>query len=382
VEKKRERSDVMNKNKIPFKRFLKQVGYYLSHPYPIWEPNEPNNRDAPQLRYIDSQKEFTIYTAEQLAEFRNLVNKGYSFEGKIVKLVKDIVLNDIANMENWEEAQPINEWTPIGTENHPFKGTFDGGGHVISGVYINKPHNDNQGLFGCVEMEKIRNLWVIAFITGRASIGGLAGQRRQNFGHIGNSYSTIILKGHTDIGGLVGINRGNSKIFHSRATGVVKAPGIPRRGELIGKPNVSEEPLCCYKCSNGIIVYQPNTATCIEISDFEKKLFRQLRDRINKSPYRQSKKWSRYWGRIDVRVKGNCIVIDDLLRNADVKIYDKHSQRIIYSGNSSTLKIPVPAGTYVIEVNKEKHPYPIPVPAGIYTIEVNRKKHPYPKEVK
>jgi hypothetical protein len=353
-------------NEIPFKCFLREVGYHLSYPYPIW-----NGGEDPNWGYIDSQNEFTINTAEQLAKFAKLVNNGYDFKGKKVKLVRDIVLNDIANMENWfETSLKRNVWTPIGTDKNPFRGIFDGGGYVISGVYTENPNNNNQGLFGCIEMDipnwQIKNLWVIAFIKGRVSIGGLVGLKKQDFGYIKNNCSTIILDGTSDIGGLVGTNQGKSKIYKSRSAGVAKALGVPRRkGELIGNPNISGEPLCRYGCSNGIVVYKPNATIWIEESNFEKDLLNQLRDRINKSHYRQSKTWDRYHnGRIKVQVKDNCIVIDNLLRNADVKIYDKHSLSIIYSGNSEiscTLKIPVPAGTYIVEVNKEKYPYPVEV---------------------
>ena len=38
-------------------------------------------------------------------------------------------------------------WTPIGTENVPFTGTFDGNGHSITGLYINASDSNYQGLF-------------------------------------------------------------------------------------------------------------------------------------------------------------------------------------------------------------------------------------------
>lgn len=41
-------------------------------------------------------------------------------------------------------------FTPIGTEEHPFTGTFDGNGHIISNLKIDS-ENDNVGLFGYVE---------------------------------------------------------------------------------------------------------------------------------------------------------------------------------------------------------------------------------------
>jgi beta-lactamase class D len=89
--------------------------------------------------YSSSQNEFTITTPEQLAGFAKLVNEGNSFEGKNIKLGKNISLNDTAN------------WTPIGKfisaqKTHWFMGTLDGNGFVISGININNSAQ-NQGLF-------------------------------------------------------------------------------------------------------------------------------------------------------------------------------------------------------------------------------------------
>ena len=44
-----------------------------------------------------------------------------------------------------------NEWTPIGTEEHPFRGNFDGNGKVISNMYVHKSDRGSyNGLFGYV----------------------------------------------------------------------------------------------------------------------------------------------------------------------------------------------------------------------------------------
>ena len=69
---------------------------------------------------------YQIGTAEQLAWFANAVNSGsQSIKGK---LTADIQLN--------ASGSTANKWTPIGTESNPFKGTFDGDGHTVSGVYV------------------------------------------------------------------------------------------------------------------------------------------------------------------------------------------------------------------------------------------------------
>ena len=65
----------------------------------------------------------TIYTAEELASFRDAVNGGDNFNGRTVLLGADI---DISNIEGG--------WTPIGlsTAAKRFAGTFDGQGHTIT----------------------------------------------------------------------------------------------------------------------------------------------------------------------------------------------------------------------------------------------------------
>jgi hypothetical protein len=43
------------------------------------------------------------------------------------------------------------QWTPIGTDGSRFAGVFDGGGHKISGLYIDRPSTPDQALFGFVK---------------------------------------------------------------------------------------------------------------------------------------------------------------------------------------------------------------------------------------
>ena len=99
-------------------------------------------------------------------------------------------------------------WQPIGTEDDPFTGTFDGQGYEIRDLFINRPNEDYVGLFSRVDGGGvIRNLGVVdADVTGYAGVGGLAGS---NGGNVSNSYSTGSLTGDIVVGGLVGANDGN-----------------------------------------------------------------------------------------------------------------------------------------------------------------------------
>ena len=69
---------------------------------------------------------YQIGTASELIWFADAVNSGsQSIKGK---LTADIQLNAPGSVAN--------KWTPIGTQASPFRGTFDGDGHTVSGVYV------------------------------------------------------------------------------------------------------------------------------------------------------------------------------------------------------------------------------------------------------
>lgn len=85
-------------------------------------------------------------------ELRTFVSnsKSNSYEGYTIKLINDIAL------ENAGDKDYIN----IGSSDVPFKGTFDGAGHTISGIYNEKtilPTHDN-GLFAWTDGAVIKNL--------------------------------------------------------------------------------------------------------------------------------------------------------------------------------------------------------------------------------
>ena len=78
------------------------------------------------LAAFSADADLTIGSYAELKAFADAVNGGDGFEGKTVLLTADISLGG--------ESSP---WTPIGASGTPFKGSFDGGGHIVSGLYIN-----------------------------------------------------------------------------------------------------------------------------------------------------------------------------------------------------------------------------------------------------
>jgi filamentous hemagglutinin family protein len=148
-----------------------------------------------------------------------------------------------------------------------FIGRFDGLGHTITGLTINRPTQDYIGLFGLGNGARIRNVGmtggsvvgrdfvgglvgftnsggsdkiansyftgtVTGFSTGNGSVGGLVGA---NYGSITDSYSTANVSGVIIVGGLVGWNRVTGAISNSYSTGAVSAgPGSSAIGGLVG----------------------------------------------------------------------------------------------------------------------------------------------------
>ncbi len=108
--------------------------------------------------YHNMKRVFYIETPEELAGLASLVNSGINMEGRTIHLMSDILLNDTENFENWLDEPPANVWTPIGTSDNPFYGTFDGHGFTVDGMYISTTEIGSYGLFGYASDAKINNI--------------------------------------------------------------------------------------------------------------------------------------------------------------------------------------------------------------------------------
>jgi hypothetical protein len=93
---------------------------------------------TPGLAYI-------IEDAADLAELAAEVNAGNSYVDIYFKLGADIDLT--AYGSNHDSG---GGWIPIGNSSKPFSGHFDGDGHIIENLYINRLGTSYQGLFGSI----------------------------------------------------------------------------------------------------------------------------------------------------------------------------------------------------------------------------------------
>ena len=110
-------------------------------------------------------------------------------------------------------------WEPIGTLNNPFNTRFEGNGHTISNLMINRSTNDI-GLFGSISAAAdIAHIGLanVRIIRG-GRVGSLVGF---NAGSITDSYATGSVEGNQQVGGLVGNNGGS--VTSSYATSSVSA---------------------------------------------------------------------------------------------------------------------------------------------------------------
>ena len=103
------------------------------------------------------------------------------------------------------DANTPNNFTPIGTDRHSFKGTFLGNGKKITGIRINDPSLDYAGLFGFVESATLDGVAIEdASITANQYCGVLAGCVSTNT-TIERCMAVGTVSGSRDVGGLFGI---------------------------------------------------------------------------------------------------------------------------------------------------------------------------------
>ncbi|MCL2283860.1 MAG: hypothetical protein FWC26_11150 [Fibromonadales bacterium] len=179
-----------------------------------------------------SANPYIITTKNQLENFALFVNIGNGFSGQYIKLGADIVLNDTNTQygwKNWDSTTTgLKQWTPIGTSNNYFQGSFDGSSKSIIGLYISRTSN-YQGLFGA-SSGSISNLGLVGFyVNGGSYVGGVVGYN--NGDTVANSYAVGNVSGTSSVGGVVGYNNWGT-IVNSYAVG--KVSGTSSAGGAVG----------------------------------------------------------------------------------------------------------------------------------------------------
>ena len=198
---------------------------------------------AKDLGYtIESDGTYTVTSADGLMNVAELVNGGKSDIN--ITLDTDIDLTG-------------KDWTPIGTDyDNSYKGTFDGGGHTITGLTFTT--NDKYaGLFGWLNKAgTVKNVVMEGVqITSNqiygGSIGGVAGY---SWGTIENCSVSGSVSGTVYVGGVVGAQIDGS-ITGCSSSATVK--GMVDVGGVAGQTNSSATLTACYAMGNVIIEIDP-----------------------------------------------------------------------------------------------------------------------------
>ena len=166
-------------------------------------------------------------TPYQIADVYGLQGIGSSatLRSQSYQLAKDI---DAAGTASWNSGAGF---VPIGTWSSKFSGTFNGLGHTLTGLTIDRPVTNYVGLFGATDNATIANVGLVGgSITGYTYVGGLVGTNYTG-SSITRSYATGNVTGNSSVGGLVGYN--SASITSSYATGNVSGSGF-EVGGLVG----------------------------------------------------------------------------------------------------------------------------------------------------
>lgn len=214
----------------------------------------------------DTDGAYLIATSADLTEFRRAVNAGSA----------DISARLTADIDLSAKGEP-SPWTPIG--NPVYCGTFDGGGHTVSGYVVTKAAQEESaygtmyysGFFAKVGEDgytaQIKNLILRGDVSVSADnylrVGGLAGLVSENTDtatasisncvHIGSVYGETA-NNTASVGGLVGYNDGIvSDSFHSGDvfTSAEKIQSA-KLGGLAGQNSKALNIVnCCWQKGNG-----------------------------------------------------------------------------------------------------------------------------------
>ncbi len=194
----------------------------------------------------------------QLADWYHLDNLR-NFLSSYFILTDDLDFGSIGYTELASETGNEGEgWEPIGNLTDPFAGSFNGQGYEISDLFIDRPDEDNVGLFGILDVAGVienagvingnvtgynnagglvgrndgtilNNTYYTGNVTGNGNVGGLVGYNF--FGTANDAYSSGIVTGQDNVGGLFGWDRGTTSDSYSTSS----VTGQNNVGGLVGK---------------------------------------------------------------------------------------------------------------------------------------------------
>ena len=148
---------------------------------------------------------YFISTADDLNEFKDIVNGGDNDAWGV--LTQDIDLSQLTDEAERESWTPIG-YSPSEDKSSAYRGTFNGQGHEITNLQINRPEESNIGFFGYVSTGAvITDLSISGTVVGYSYVGSIVGWN--NDGTISNCSNTGTITGAgSNTGGIAGENNG------------------------------------------------------------------------------------------------------------------------------------------------------------------------------
>ena len=192
---------------------------------------------------IEDDGTYTVTSADGLMNVAELVNGGKTDIN--ITLDKNIDLTG-------------KDWTPIGTSaRNSYKGTFDGGGHTITGLTVTT-NDEDVGLFGrlnragTVKNVVMEGIQITSNQINGGSIGGVVGF---SWGTIENCSVSGSVSGTVYVGGVVGVQWGGS-ITGCSSSATVKGM-VDVVGGVVGQINGNIPLTACYATGNVTLEIDP-----------------------------------------------------------------------------------------------------------------------------
>lgn len=193
----------------------------------------------------DGQGNYTVTSAEGLKAVADIANNGNL--GINITLTENINLTDM-------------DWTPIGIDyNHQYTGTFNGGGHTITGLAVTTS-DQYAGLFGRIGSGgTVKNVTLkdvkIESNHSSGNVGGVAGWSYGNIEYCSVSGS---VSSNSTAGGVVGY-QSDGAITGCNSSATVK--GVTYAGGIAGSTNSGATLTGCY-ATGDVTLVSNDIGTC------------------------------------------------------------------------------------------------------------------------
>ncbi len=253
-----------------------------AEPSAVAEPTIPESGDVwdgatlTQPSVIVNQNGINYYEISKCAELAFVVQTGGDWLKRNYILAENLILNEAVLKDRVyfdyveaaalveTEGSPLHRWNPA---DGVFTGVFDGDGHVISGLYVNRPAGNGVGLLGNASHgATVRNLTVVnAYVLGSYFVGGIVGATYNATISDCVFHGTVMGTGDQYVGGITGGCDHESEIRNCTNYGTVVSYG-ENAGGITGSSDNSNVSNCA---NYGDVTGSDETGGIVGSSEFD-----------------------------------------------------------------------------------------------------------------